>query len=341
MKVQGQWIEAEVVQVDLDIQGVLLHYQNGVRKWHCIDESASGFSRRGSRTTNTPGSPRKKSKSAGKKARGHRRNQSSRGSRFSSFYTPPIIYFDKGQNQAKILELASVSTNEMDQVLAFDLLLPSLPKLPSKGDLVAPAICVGSNDLVMLWHLQDTRFNSPRAEIYLNIITGLVNTSPLTSALADLLSELVFESLNEESYMAYISELDFEIEVSGVGIQLHFSGFTDKLPFLLKTVLRRLLFFCRDQGLSVVQEDGSESFFQAEKDQRNLESPVFFAQLESLVVEYINSSTQFRSSFSQVSQVLFELLCPTSFSPETKGSLCFACVTRTPCRLREPAFHHM
>lgn len=214
------------------------------------------------------------------------------------------ITLDNGRTTAKVVtkdseeDTADNQENDDDDVVGSLGVWSSFPKIPTQSPM--PTLVPDSDELISLWYLYDLSFRSPSVELYISFATPVLAESALSSSLADLLAVMIFESLNQESYLAYISELNFQIDVSGgVGIQLHISGFAHKVPDLLSVVIKRMLTF------------GDSDHVQ--------DNPLFYAHLEALIIDYTNAASRFRSS-SHVSSVMFEILCKDTFSPEAKAS---------------------
>jgi len=257
----------QVVDVSVQAKACLVKYQNGVLRWHRVDADDM------------------------------------RGSRYQKAKT--TLMFDGGRTLVKV-KGNDDSNNDEDggeDALDHDVVgalgvWSGFPRVPKFGPV--PALVPDSDELLSLWHLYDVSSRSPRVALFLNFSTPVLAESALSAALVDLFAVIVFESLTEESYLAFISELNFQIDVSaGAGIQLHLSGFSHKVPDLLEIVLKKLLSFSGDNAAS-------------------FDTPLFFAHVEALLIDYANAASRFRSS-AQVSSVMFEIICPNTWSPEAKA----------------------
>jgi len=60
------------------------------------------------------------------------------------------------------------------------------------------------------------------------------------AALCNLYLKVVRDALNETSYQAYLAELDYDLSMDRFGVNLAFTGFTEKMPRLAKAVFERL-----------------------------------------------------------------------------------------------------
>ena len=90
------------------------------------------------------------------------------------------------------------------------------------------------------WFQQDLRFKKPKAKLILRINSPVVYTSPRNAVLTQLYVDVVREGLNEFGYPVRLSGLDFNISYSKKGIILSFSGFSDKILDLAKSIVSRL-----------------------------------------------------------------------------------------------------
>ncbi|GAA3932559.1 insulinase family protein [Litoribacillus peritrichatus] len=88
-----------------------------------------------------------------------------------------------------------------------------------------------------LWHRTNTEFQSPKADIYINIRSPKANNSPIAGVEGNLFAKLVNDSLNEYSYPAYLAGLDYTFYRNSRGVTIKVSGYSEKLETLLNTVL--------------------------------------------------------------------------------------------------------
>ncbi|MGM0434351.1 MAG: insulinase family protein [Pseudomonadota bacterium] len=91
-----------------------------------------------------------------------------------------------------------------------------------------------------LWYARDTRFEAPRANVYLSLRSPAATGSARNVVLTRLLAETVRDELNALAYPARIAGLDYEVYSHLRGITVKLSGYSDKLPSLMGEVLERL-----------------------------------------------------------------------------------------------------
>ncbi|MEZ5530199.1 MAG: insulinase family protein [Porticoccaceae bacterium] len=113
-------------------------------------------------------------------------------------------------------------------------------KHPQKAaEPVRPALLVNQPQY-RLWHYADDFYQVPKAQLYVAIHAP--NTVGVkAAAMTDLYLRVVEETLNETSYEAALAGLRYGVNRRDDGIGLLFSGFDDKLPLLVNSVVGGLL----------------------------------------------------------------------------------------------------
>lgn len=89
---------------------------------------------------------------------------------------------------------------------------------------------------VRLWHLQDTDFTTPKANVMVRIHSNIVYSSPINYTLTQVLVEIVNNNLQEVFYSAQLGGLRLSLSPIHSGLQLDISGFNDKMQLLIETV---------------------------------------------------------------------------------------------------------
>ena len=109
---------------------------------------------------------------------------------------------------------------------------------------------------IATWHKLDTRFKTPRADVYFTLRSPLANQAAQNVALTSLYVKTVNERLSEFSYPAFLSGLHYQLypHVRGIGVRV--SGYPDKQSLLLKEILNALN-----------KVDINETIFQRHKDE--------------------------------------------------------------------------
>ncbi|WP_151670439.1 insulinase family protein [Nitrincola schmidtii] len=91
-----------------------------------------------------------------------------------------------------------------------------------------------------LWFQQDQQFLRPRADIFVAIMTHLAMASPENAVMLDLYSRVLNDQLNPVLYDASLAGLNVSIYPHLRGISMQLSGYNDKQPLMLETLLETL-----------------------------------------------------------------------------------------------------
>lgn len=102
--------------------------------------------------------------------------------------------------------------------------------------LKAPKL-IRNDEAVRLWWKKDDRFWVPKGTISIILRSPFAAVTPENSVKANLYCMLVKDALNEYSYDAEISGLDYDLSDIARGLQVTVSGYTDKMSVLLDKVL--------------------------------------------------------------------------------------------------------
>jgi len=115
----------------------------------------------------------------------------------------------------------------------------TLKHLLRKHVLVKPKVIL-ENNFCKIWFQQDFRFKTPKANLLFKIHSPEVYSSPRNAVLSQLYADAILEGLREFLYPVSISGLNLQINVDKKGINLSFSGFSDKIFDLTKIVTNNL-----------------------------------------------------------------------------------------------------
>lgn len=88
-----------------------------------------------------------------------------------------------------------------------------------------------------VYHLLDSKFGLPRANVYIALESPYGYSSPVNSALGVLTANLFTDSISEQTYPASLAELQYYFYYVRSGFELRFSGFSHKIFTLAYTVL--------------------------------------------------------------------------------------------------------
>ena len=87
------------------------------------------------------------------------------------------------------------------------------------------------------WWKKDDRFWVPKGSVVVALRNPLVSVTPANAVKTTLFCQLVKDALNEYSYDAEISGLDYSLDTNSLGLSIDVSGYNDKMPVLLEKVL--------------------------------------------------------------------------------------------------------
>ena len=149
----------------------------------------------------------------------------------------------------------SVEAIENDLVQAWNspgsvasLKLPAVNRfIPSDLDLIEPIHAQGTPPQVILkreglrvWHLENTQFGVPRANIIIKLATDKTSTMSSMTA-AELYINLVQDELNSGLYAASLAGLNYSIGVDQRGLSIVLGGYSENQALLLQSILQVLL----------------------------------------------------------------------------------------------------
>lgn len=105
------------------------------------------------------------------------------------------------------------------------------------GSTMEQPVRLGNHGGVELWFARDTRFNTPKANIFLSLRTPAVRASARSKVLTDLLLDAIRTNINAWAYPAQLAGLDYSVYSHLRGITLRTGGYSDKLATLLRRTL--------------------------------------------------------------------------------------------------------
>lgn len=91
-----------------------------------------------------------------------------------------------------------------------------------------------------IWYHGDRQFGTPRAAFYFSLKSPLGGGSARNLVLTELFVRMVNKQLDTAAYPAHLAGLHYELYRHSRGFSLRLSGYEDKQPVLLKTVLAAL-----------------------------------------------------------------------------------------------------
>jgi secreted Zn-dependent insulinase-like peptidase len=130
--------------------------------------------------------------------------------------------------------------------LASQLSLPEAnPFVPENLELVAGDTMAHPERLadfhgLDVWYARDTRFNTPKANVFISLRTPATQDSARTKVLTQLLMDTVNTNLNAQAYPAQLAGLNYRVYSHLRGITVRIGGYDDKLHTLLQRILAEL-----------------------------------------------------------------------------------------------------
>ncbi|MBZ2168240.1 insulinase family protein [Marinobacter sp. F4216] len=147
-------------------------------------------------------------------------------------------------------QLTELSTEELTadapEVLASQLRMPAANPFIAEnldmitGDTMPEPVLLGSQDGLDIWYARDTRFGTPKANVYLSLRTPAARASARSSVLTTLLVDAVNTNLNAWAYSARLAGLDYSVYPHLRGVTVRVGGYSDKLHSLLFRILTQL-----------------------------------------------------------------------------------------------------
>ncbi len=103
-----------------------------------------------------------------------------------------------------------------------------------------PSLLNHTPDGVRSWHLQDTLYNTPKADYFFTLLTPLAREGADATVGLDLYTQMVSEELNKVLYDADMAGLSASIYPHQRGISVRVSGYNDKLGSIATLIAKTL-----------------------------------------------------------------------------------------------------
>ncbi len=128
----------------------------------------------------------------------------------------------------------------------------------SAGNLPQPVI---DSPTGKVWSQYDTRFQQPKGALTLLLKTPMVSGSVSNHVKATMLQACVSEYMNEETYALSQAGLHYAVKVHDEGLQLRFSGYTQRLPELIRMIGKNITDCKLDQArFKALKDDHMRTF---------------------------------------------------------------------------------
>ncbi|WP_417519281.1 insulinase family protein [Marinobacter sp.] len=147
--------------------------------------------------------------------------------------------------QIEPLDVETLQSNAPDDLAkALRLPLPN-PFVPENlamvsGKTMSKPELLGSQDGMAIWFARDTRFNTPKANVFFSLRTPAARVSARSHVLTRLLVDSINNNLNAWAYSARLAGLDYSIYPHLRGITVRVGGYNDKLHTLMNRILMQV-----------------------------------------------------------------------------------------------------
>lgn len=91
-----------------------------------------------------------------------------------------------------------------------------------------------------LWYYPEQEFRLPKASVVINFQNSDVANHAKDRIIAQLFSHSVNELISSYTYPAYVAGLNYQLQATARGLELTLSGYHDKLPILLQTIIKTM-----------------------------------------------------------------------------------------------------
>ncbi|MBC7184224.1 MAG: insulinase family protein, partial [Marinobacter sp.] len=105
------------------------------------------------------------------------------------------------------------------------------------GETMDNPVMLGSLSGMDIWFARDTRFDTPKANVFLSLRTPAATTSARGHVLTQLLVDSINANLNAWAYAASLAGLDYSVYPHLRGITVRVGGYDDKLHTLMNRIL--------------------------------------------------------------------------------------------------------
>ncbi|MCM0612557.1 insulinase family protein [Marinobacter sediminum] len=105
------------------------------------------------------------------------------------------------------------------------------------GPTMAKPTLLGSHDGLNIWFARDTRFDTPKANVFISLRTPAARASARSSVLTQLLVDAINTNLNAWAYSARLAGLDYSVYPHLRGVTIRVGGYSDKLHTLINRIL--------------------------------------------------------------------------------------------------------
>ena len=159
--------------------------------------------------------------------------------RASAFYQTP--YQVRAIAAAQIDQWRTVTRNDAITLPAPNPFVPQSMRIASVAtpESAVPQLLHAAGGL-QLWHLHDDTFALPKTSSFFSVRSPVAQNDVRNAALLEWYVQVLRDDLNELAYPAQLAGLDFRIDAHARGFSVRISGYDDKQPVLLRSIVESL-----------------------------------------------------------------------------------------------------
>lgn len=159
--------------------------------------------------------------------------------------TPSLTQWYDTAFEIKPLDTTAVRTEDGNPQVARLALPLENPFIPEElgmisGPTMDAPVSMGSISGMDVWYARDTRFETPKANVYLSLRTPATRASARSNVLSTLLVDAINTNVNAWAYPAQLAGLDYSIYPHLRGITIRVGGYSDKLHTLMARLLTQV-----------------------------------------------------------------------------------------------------
>ncbi|XP_036376739.1 nardilysin b [Megalops cyprinoides] len=119
-----------------------------------------------------------------------------------------------------------------------------------------------SSEKGCLWFKKDNKFKIPKAYVRFNLLSPVIQKSPVNLVLFDIFVNVLAHNLAEPAYEADVAQLEYKLVAGEHGMMIKVKGFNHKLPLLLNLIVDYLADFTAEPDVfSMFAEQLKKTYF--------------------------------------------------------------------------------
>ena len=129
----------------------------------------------------------------------------------------------------------------------------------------------------VLFHKLDQQYKQPRAIIKIHVVVPAIRDSLENDVYLDILLDYLIQEMAEDTYSASLASLNYSVYAGERGFFISLSGYNEKLPLLLQTILQHFQNFEKNLNqvkFDAICEQAKKDYYKMLNDSSNLSSQV-------------------------------------------------------------------